>query len=86
MNYTRVQQNYQKFSLRLLVTMGFSLGLDEIEMEEILKAAGLSFNPTNEEQQAYKFIFTAFPKRDIDECNEFLRACGFQLLGSQPRK
>lgn len=86
MNYTRVQQNYQKFSLRLLVTMGFTLGLDEIEMEEILKAAGLSFNPTNEEQQAYKFIFTAFPKRDIDECNEFLRACGFQLLGSQPRK
>lgn len=85
-NYTRVQQNYEKFTLRPLVTMGFSLGLDESEMEEILNAQGLSFNPTDEEQQAYKFLFTAFPERDIEKCNEFLEAKGFHKLGSQQRK
>ena len=66
--------------------MGFSLGLDESEMEEVLNAQGLSFSPTDEEQQAYKFLFTAFPNRDIDECNEFLEAKGFHKLGSQSRK
>lgn len=85
-NYTRVQQNYEKFTLRPLVTMGFSLGLDESEMEEVLNAQGLSFSPTDEEQQAYKFLFTAFPERDIDKCNEFLEAKGFHKLGSQQRK
>ncbi len=86
MTYTRVQNNYEKFTLRPLVTMGYCLGLDVAEMEEILRAAGLSFSPTNEESQAYKFLFTAFPNRDIDECNEFLAAKGFHLLGSQSRK
>ncbi len=85
-NYTRVQQNYTKFTLRPLVTMGFALGLVESEMEEILKAQGLSFNPTDEEQQAYKFLLTAFPERDIEKCNEFLEAKGFHKLGSQQRK
>ena len=85
-NYTRVQQNYQKFTLRPLITMGYCLGLDIDEMEEVLHAAGLSFNPTNAESQAYKFIFSAFPSRDIEECNEFLKAKGFHLLGSQSRK
>lgn len=85
-NYTRVQQNYQKFTLRPLVTMGYCLGLDEIEMEEVLNAAGLTFNPTDEEQQAYKFLFSAFPERDLDVCNDFLEAKGFHKLGSQSRK
>ena len=86
MTYTRVQNDYDKFTLRPLVTMGYCLGLDIAEMEEVLRAAGLSFNPTNEEAQAYKFLFTAFPNRNIDECNEFLTAKGFHLLGSQSRK
>ena len=60
-NYTRVQQNYSKFTMRPLVTMGYCLGLDEIEMEEVLNAAGLTFNPTDEEQQAYKFLFLCIP-------------------------
>lgn len=85
-NYTRVQQNYQKFTMRPLITIGYCLGLDEIEMEEVLNAAGLTFNPTDEEQQAYKFLFSAFPERDIDKCNEFLEAKGFHKLGSQQRK
>lgn len=85
-NYTRVQQNYQNFTMRPLVTMGFCLGLDEIEMEEVLNAAGLAFNPTDEEQQAYKFIFSAYPERDLDAANEFLEAKGFHKLGSQQRK
>lgn len=85
-NYTRVQQNYSKFTMRPLVTMGYCLGLDEIEMEEVLNAAGLTFNPTDEEQQAYKFLFSAFPERDLDKCNDFLEAKGFHKLGSQSRK
>ena len=86
MTYTRVQKNYDKFTIRPLVTMGYCLGLDVAEMEEVLHAAGLSFNPTDKESQAYKYIFTAFPKRDINECNDFLDAQGFRLLGSQSRK
>ena len=66
--------------------MGYCLGLDEIEMEEVLNAAGLTFNPTDEEQQAYKFLFSAFPERDLDKCNDFLEAKGFHKLGSQSRK
>lgn len=66
--------------------MGYCLRLDVTEMEEVLHAAGLSFNPTDKESQAYKYIFTAFPKRDINECNDFLDAQGFRLLGSQSRK
>ena len=85
-NYTRVQQNYPKFTMRPLVTMGYCLGLDESEMEEVLNAQGLTFNPTDEEQQAYKYIFSAFPDRDIDEVNKFLEAKGFHKLGSQQRK
>ena len=85
-NYTRVKQNYQKFTLRMLVNIGYCLGLDETEMGEVLQAQGLSFCPTNEEQQAYKFLFTAFPDRDVNKCNEFLEAKGFHLLGSQTRK
>ena len=86
MNYTRVQNDYDKFTMRPLVTMGYCLGLDVAEMEEVLNAAGLSFSPMDEEAQAYKFLFTAFPNRDIEECNEFLKAKGLHLLGSQPRK
>lgn len=85
-NYTRVQQNYSKFTLRPLVTMGYCLGLDETEMEEILNAQGLAFSPTNLTHQAYKFLFTAFPDRNVDACNEFLEAQGVDLLGSQSRK
>ena len=86
MTYTRVQNDYDKFTFRPLVNMGFCLGLDVAEMEEVLHAAGLAFNPTDEESQAYKFLFTAFPNRDIAEANEFLAAKGFHLLGSQSRK
>lgn len=85
-NFSRVQQNDHKFTMRPLITMGYCLGLDEIEMEEVLNAAGLTFNPTDEEQQAYKFLFSAFPERDIDKCNEFLESRGYKLLGSQERK
>lgn len=86
MTYTRVQNDYDRFTFRPLVNMGYCLGLDVTEMEEVLHAAGLAFNPTDEESQAYKFLFTAFPNRDIAEANEFLAAKGFHLLGSQPRK
>lgn len=86
MTYSRVQNDYNKFTLRPLITMGFCLGLDVAEMEEVLHAAGLAFNPTDEESQAYKFLFTAFPERNITEANEFLAVKGFHLLGSQPRK
>lgn len=86
MNYTRVQHNYDKFTMRPLVTMGYCLGLSEAEMEDVLLAAGLSFNPHDKEHQAYKFLFSAFPSRDINECNEFLENQGVKQLGSQSRK
>lgn len=85
MSFSRLKNNDYKFTLRPLITMGYALGLDTIEMDEVLRAAGLSFNPTDEESQAYRFIFTAFPNRDIEECNEFLKIKGFHLLGSQSR-
>lgn len=84
-NHSRLKNDDYKFSFMPLITMGFALGLDTYEMKEVLNAAGLSFNPTDEESQAYRFIFTAFPNRDIEECNNFLRMKGFKLLGSQSR-
>ena len=54
MTYSRVQNDYDKFTFRPLVNMGYCLGLDVTEMEEVLHAAGLAFNPTDEESQAYK--------------------------------
>ena len=86
MTYSRVKNNYEKFTMKPLVTMGYALGLDLSEMEEVLKAAGLAFNPTKMEDQAYKYLFTAFPERDIDECNEFLENIGVQKLGSKQKK
>ena len=86
MTYTRVQNDYKKFTMRPLITMGYCLGLDVAEMEEVLSCAGLAFNPTKLEDQAYKYIFTAFPNRDIEECNVFLKSQGVALLGSQARK
>ena len=84
--YSRVQKGDNNFTIRPLITIGYCLKLNEKEMEEILEAAGLAFNPTNREDQAYRYIFSAFPRRDINEVNDFLKMEGVPLLGSQPRK
>lgn len=72
--------------MRPLVTMGYCLGLSEAEREDVLLAAGLSFSPHDKTDQAYKFLFSAFPSGDINECNEFLETQGGTPLGSQSRK
>lgn len=56
-----VQYNYDKFTMRPLVTMGYCLGLSEAEMEDVLLPQGLSFNPHDKAHQAYKFLFSGFP-------------------------
>ena len=56
MHYTRVQKPDHKFTLKPLVAMGVGLQLDLNEMEEVLALAGLSFNPTDYNEQAYRYL------------------------------
>ena len=85
MNYSRVQGGTHKFSLRPLVAMGVGLSLDLSEMEEVLRLGGMAFQDGNREQEAYKYLFTAFYGKDIDECNAFLKEVDVTLLGTQQR-
>lgn len=85
MNYSRVQGGTHKFSLRPLVAMGVGLSLDLSEMEEVLHLGGMAFQDGNREQEAYKYLFTAFYGKDIDECNAFLKEVYVTLLGTQQR-
>lgn len=86
MHYTRVQKPDHKFTLKPLVAMGVGLQLDLNEMEEVLALAGLSFNPTDYNEQAYRYLFTGMSGKSIDECNDFLMELGVSLLGTQQRK
>lgn len=85
MHYTRVQKPDHKFTLRPLVAIGVGLKLDLCEMEEVLSLAGLSFNPTDHEAQAYKFLFTGMHGKTIEECNDFLAEVKATPLGTQQR-
>lgn len=85
MNYSRVQGGTHKFSLRPLVAMGVGLSLDLSEMEEVLHLGGMAFQDGNREQEAYKYLFTAFYGKDIDECNAFIKEVDVTLLGTQQR-
>ena len=86
MTYSRVCNNYDKFTMHPLVTMGFALGLDVLEMERVLNLAGLSFEKTDDEHSAYKYIFTAYAGKSVYECNVFLKEVGVKPLGTQHRK
>lgn len=85
MHYTRVQKPDHKFTLKPLIAMGVGLELDISEMEEVLTLAGLSFSPTNRDEQAYKYLFTGMYRSSIDECNEFLEKIDVPLLGTRQR-
>lgn len=85
MTYTRVQDPHHKFKLPTLVAIGIGLKLDLSSMEEVLKLAGLSFRVDDRNQQAYKYLFTAFYGRSIDECNDFLRSINVPILGTKER-
>ena len=65
--------------------MGVGLGLDLNEMEEVLRLGGMSFKPGDKEQEAYKFLFTAFYGQDIDTCNDFLREINVTPLGTRQK-
>ena len=85
MNFSRVQGGTHKFTMRPLVAMGVGLSLDLSEMEEVLSLGGMTFIKGDREHEAYKYLFTAFYGKDIDECNEFLQAVNVPLLGTQQR-
>lgn len=85
MNYSRVQSETHKFTIRPLVAMGVGLGLDLYEMEEVLRLGGMAFTPGDPEQEAYKYLFTAFYQQGIDACNAFLSEIGVTPLGTQQR-
>lgn len=85
MHYSRVQGGTHKFSMRPLVAMGVGLCLDLNEMEEVLRLGGMAFKDGDREQEAYKYLFTAFYGKGIDECNDFLREVNVPLLGTQQR-
>lgn len=85
MNYSRIQGETHKFTMRPLVAMGVGLGLDLSEMEEVLRLGGMAFTPGDTEQEAYKYLFTAFYQQEIDVCNAFLSEIGVTLLGTQQR-
>lgn len=86
MNYSRVQSGNHKFSMRPLVAMGVGLGLDLHEMEEVLRLGGMAFQDGNHEQEAYRYLFTAFYQQGIEKSNEFLKLVGVEPLGSKQRK
>ena len=86
MHYSRVQGGTHKFTMRPLVAMGVGLSLDLSEMEEVLRLGGMAFQDGDREQEAYKYLFTAFYGKGIDECNDFLEAVNVPTLGTQQRK
>lgn len=61
------------------------MSLDLPEMEKVLRLGGMTFQDGNREQEAYKYLFTAFYGKGIDECNAFLKKVGVTLLGTQQR-
>lgn len=73
-------------AMRPLVAMGVGLSLDLSEMEEVLRLGGMAFQDGDREQEAYKYLFTAFYGKGIDECNDFLEAVNVPTLGTQQRK
>lgn len=85
-HYSRVQKPDYKFTKRTIIAMGKGLRLRIDEMEELLKLAGFSFNPTDHEDQAYRFLFTAMQDSTVEECNVFLEKVGVPPLGTQQRK
>lgn len=85
MNFSRVQSGTHKFTMRPLVAMGIGLSLDLSEMEEVLGLGGMTFIKGDREHEAYKYLFTAFYGKDIDECNKFLKEVNVPLLGTQQR-
>ena len=84
-NYSRVQKGTHNFTMRPLIAMGVGLGLDLNEMEYVLSLGGMTFNPNDREHQAYKYLFTGFYGKDIDECNEFLKKIDVKTLGTHER-
>lgn len=86
MHYSRVQGGIHNFTMRPLVAMGVGLCLDLNEMEEVLHLGGMAFKDGDREQEAYKYLFTAFYGKDIEECNKFLQEVDVPLLGTQQRK
>lgn len=86
MHYSRVQGGIHNFTMRPLVAMGVGLCLDLNEMEEVLHLGGMTFKDGDREQEAYKYLFTAFYGKDIEECNKFLQEVDVPLLGTQQRK
>ena len=85
MNFSRVQSGTHKFTMRPLVAMGIGLSLDLSEMEEVLGLGGMTFIKGDREHEAYKYLFTAFYGKGIDECNNFLQEVNVPLLGTQQR-
>ena len=85
MNYSRVQGGTHKFTMRPLVAMGVGLSLDLSEMEEVLSLGGMTFIKGNREHEAYKYLFTAFYGKDINECNDFLTKVDVKPLGTIQR-
>lgn len=86
MHYSRVQGGTHKFTMRPLVAMGVGLSLDLSEMEEVLRLGGMAFQEGDREQEAYKYLFTAFYGKGIDEYNDFLEAVNVPTLGTKQRK
>ena len=93
MHYSRIKKPDYKFKKPALISIGVGLGLYLTDMEEILDLAGQSFSPTDICDQAYKYLFTAFQGKDIDECNEFLKQINesnenakIPLLGTKQQK
>lgn len=85
MNFSRVQGETHKFTMRPLVAMGVGLGLDLQEMEEVLRLGGMTFVDGDKEQEAYKYLFTGFYQQDIETCNAFLTEVGVTPLGTKQR-
>lgn len=85
MNFSRVQSGTHKFTKKPLVAMGVGLGLALDEMEEVLQHGGMGFIEGDPTDEAYKYLFTGFYGKGIDECNAFLKEVGIETLGTKER-
>lgn len=72
-----------------IISVCIGYDLDIMMAQTLLHSLGLDFNCYNKRDYAYAFILTECRGKNIEECNEILKALGVQekdLLGYRPRK
>lgn len=75
-----------KPSMSTVISLCIGLEVNKIIAENLLKSAGLAFNPTDCIHEAYLYFVNHSKEFDIETCNQVLKKLGAkkkQLLGSK---